>query len=87
MQSFGRRIERAEKPLHASAQILRAYQERLGFFGVSLDQTDGGARWERGEEIFVARPRKFLAAMESQHLDRILLTAKATLPDHPVDDV
>lgn len=66
-------VERAEEALHAFAKVLRADEERLGVFSVRLDQADGGTRRESGEEIFVARCVKVLAAVEIKHEIRILL--------------
>ena len=75
IQAFGGGIVRAKETLHAFAEILRADEEWLGAFGVfrmELDEDDGGARRESGEEVFVVRCVKVLAAVEIQHGRRIL---------------
>ena len=70
-------IEWAEEALEAFAEILRADEEGLGGFVlcvllVELDEADGGARRESGEEIFVVRCVEVLAAVEVEHGVRIL---------------
>lgn len=64
-------IGRAEKALETAAQVLRADQERFGVGGVVLDEADGGARREGGEEVFVASGVEVLAAIEFEHGNRI----------------
>ena len=58
---------RAEEALHAFAEVLRADQERLGVFGVGLDEADGGAGRESGEEVFGVVFGEVLAAVEIEH--------------------
>jgi hypothetical protein len=54
---------------------LRADEERLGVVGVfstELDEADGGAGRERGEEVFGVGCVKLLAGVEIEHGRRIL---------------
>ena len=72
VEAFAGGIVGAEEALHAFAEILRADEKRLGVFSARLNQTDSGARWERGEEVFVVRGGEVLAAVEIEHEVRIL---------------
>ena len=71
IEALAGRLGGAEKALQSAAQVLRADEERLGVFRACLDQADGGARREGGEEVFLARGVEVLAAVEFQHGDRI----------------
>src|ERR1700735_1456263 len=77
VEAFAGGVERAEQALHAFAEVLRADQERLGVFGVWLDQADGGARGQSGEEVFGVVFGEILAAVEIEHGSRILREAEA----------
>jgi hypothetical protein len=72
VEALARGIWRAEKALHAFAEILGADEEGLGVFGVGLDEADGGERGESGEEVFGVGWGEVLAAVEIEHGRRIL---------------
>jgi len=65
-------IKRTEEALEAFAEVLGADEERLGGICVELDEADGGAGRERGEEVFVEGGGEVVAAVEIKHERRIL---------------
>ena len=73
IQPLACRIERSKEPLQPPLQILRANQERLGFFIARFDQANRRPRWQgREEKPFRLRGIKFESTIQFQHTARIL---------------
>ena len=73
VQSLARGVNWSQQPLQSPPQILRANQERLGFFFTRLNQANRRQCRQSREEVFVRTCRiEFESAIEFNHAVRIL---------------